>query len=137
MSIQTSIWRYAIIAVRNEPQQERQVISYSKEKELRNLFTAPGIVTLGYSSREETLANIERCLSAPAVSIQASKIGIVDTVAMLLKEVRAVTRSLGNFRSVSTWTIGRNLYQHSFASAIRFMYSRNILSSTVRAFISF
>jgi hypothetical protein len=136
MSIQTSIWRYAIIALRNEPQQERLVIS-SKEKELRNLFTAPGIVTLGYSSREEALANIERCLSAPAFSIQASKIGIVDTVATLLKEVCAVTRRLGNFRSVSTWTIGRNLYQYSFASAIRFMYSRNILSSTVRAFISF
>lgn len=137
MSIQTSIWRYAIIAVRNEAQQERLLISYSNEKELGNLFTAANIVALGYSSREEALANIERCLPTPAVSIQPSKIGIVDIVATLLKDVRAVTRRLGNFRSVSTWTIGRNLCQHSFASAICFMYSRNILSSTVRAFISF
>lgn len=136
MSIQTSIWRYAIIAVRNEAQQERLLISYSNEKELGNLFTEANILTLGYSSREE-VANIERCLPTPAVSIQASKIGIVDIVATLLKDVRAVTRRLGNFRSVSTWTIGRNLCQHSFASAICFMYSRNILSSTVRAFISF
>ena len=33
--------------------------------------------------------------------------------------------------------IVRNLCHHSFANAIRFVFSQNILSSTLRAFISF
>ena len=138
MLIQTSTLQYAVIAVRNEPQRERLVISYPNEKVLRDLIAAPSIVTLGYSSREEALANIDRCVSTTAVSMQESKVGIVNIGATLLKEVRAATRRLvGNFGSASTWRIVRNLCQHSFANAIRFVYSRNILSSTVRAFISF
>jgi hypothetical protein len=137
MSIQTSTLQYAIIAVRNEPQ-ERLVISYPDEKVLRDLIAAPSIMTLGYSSREEALANIDRCLSTIAVSMQDSKRGTVNIGATLLQELRAATRQLvGNSGSASMWRIVRALCQHSFANAIRLVYSRNILSSTVRAFISF
>ena len=138
MLIQTSTLQYAVIAVRNEPQRERLVISYPNEKILRDLLAASSIVTLGYRSREEALANIDRCLSTRAVSMQEWKVGIVNIGATLLKEARAATRRLvGNFGSASTWRSVRNLCEHSFANSIRFVYSRNILSSTVRAFISF
>jgi len=51
--------------------------------------------------------------------------------------ITATRRLVSNFGSASTWRIVRHLCPHSFANAIRFVYWRNILSSTVRAFISF
>lgn len=138
MSIHTSTFRYAVIAVRNEPPGERLVISYPNEKVLRDLIAAPSILRLGYRSREEAIANIDRGVSTTTVSRRESKVGIVDIGATLLKEVGAASRRLvGNFGSASTWRILRNLCQHSSAHAIRFVYSRNILSSTVRAFMSY
>lgn len=138
MSIQTSTWQYAVIAVRNEPQGERLVISYPNEKVLRELIAASSIVSLAYSCREEGLANTDRCELITAVSNEKSRLRIVDIGATVLKDVgAAVRRLLGNFGSVGTWRIGRNLCQHGLAYAVCFVYSRNILSSTVRAFISF
>jgi len=135
---QTSTWQYAVITVRNEPQRERLVIPYPNEKTLRDLIAAASIVTVGYSSPEEAVQSLDNCVSTFTVPAQELKAGIADLWAALLKEVRAATRLLiGKFGFATTWRIVRNLCHHSFANAIRFVFSQNILSSTLRAFISF
>ena len=135
---QTSTWQYAVITVRNEPQRERLVIPYPNEKTLRDLIAAASIVTVGYSSPKEALQSLDNCLSTTTVPVQELKAGIADLWAALLKEVRAATRLLiGKFRFATPWRVVRNLCHHSFANTIRFVFSQNILSSTLRAFISF
>ena len=136
--VDTSIWQYAVIAVRTEPDRERLVIAYPNEKALRDLIAAPSIVALGYSSREEALANVDRCVPTTAASRQKSNAAIVDKSISLLKEFRAGTRRLvGSLESTGTPSIIRNVLQNGVAAAVLLFYSRKLLSSTVRAFISF
>ena len=136
--VDTFIWRYAVIVVRTQPDHEWVVIAYPNEKTLRDLIAAPSIEALGYRSREEALANIGRCMRIYGASRQKSIAAIVDTSITLLKELSAGTRRLiGGLRSAGTPRIIRNLLQNGVAVAVLFFYSRNLLSSTVRAFISF
>jgi hypothetical protein len=101
---------YAVIALQSKSPRERFVIAYSDERSLRSFLAAPSIVGLGYGSRDEAIANMERC--APAI----------------VGDVRNFTR---------TRNIIRRILQHSVAAAIVFFYSRNLLSATVRSFVSF
>ena len=86
--------QYAVIAFRNGPKRDWLVISYPTEKILRDLIAAPSIVTLGYSSREEALANVGRQSSTAAVAGHDSNAGRVDIGRTVLKEVRTATRRL-------------------------------------------
>jgi hypothetical protein len=131
-------WQYAVIAVRTEPDRERLIIAYPNEKTLRDLIAAPSIEALGYRSREEALANIDRGVLITAASRQKSIAAIADTSITLLKELGAGTRRLvGSVGSLGTQGAIRNLLQNGVAAAVLFLYSRNLLSFTVRAFISF
>jgi hypothetical protein len=130
-----SIEHYAVISVRTQPYCERMVIAYSDERSLRDLIAAPSIVTLGYRSREEALANIDPCVQITAASRRESIAAIVDTSITPLKELRAgPPRFVGGVRSAA---VIQNLVQNCAAAAVLFFYSRNLLSSAVRAFISF
>lgn len=123
--VETSTWQYAVICVRSEPDRERLVIAYPDEKTLRNLIAAPSIVTLGYSCRADALKNIDRS-------------AVLHTTLTFLTECRVVLRRVaGGFGLSGASRVMRSLLHNSLAATVIFFYSRTVLSSTVRAFISF
>jgi hypothetical protein len=123
--VETSTWQYAVICVRSAPDRERLVIAYPDEETLRDLIAAPSIVTLGYSSRADALKNIDRS-------------AVLHTTLTFLTECRAVLRRVaGGFGLSGASRVMRSLLHNGLAAALIFFYSRNVLSSTVRAFISF
>jgi len=55
--------RYAVIAgLRTETGPERLVIAYPNEASLRDLIAAPSILAVGFSSREEAVADGRACV---------------------------------------------------------------------------
>ena len=131
--VDTSTWQYAVISVRSEPARERLVIAYPDEETLRDLIAAPSIVTLGYSSRADAFKDIEPCVTTTA-SLKRLKTAVLGTNMNFLTVLR---RLAGGFGRSGTSKVMRNLLHNGLAAALIFFYSRNVLSSTVRAFISF
>jgi hypothetical protein len=136
--VDTSTWQYAVISVQSEPDRERLVIAYPDEETLRGVIAAPSIVALGYTSRAEALKNIERCVATKASLKRLLKTASLDPNMTFLTECRAALRRLaGGFGRAGSSRVMRNLLHNGLAAALIFFYSRNVLSSTVRAFISF
>ena len=136
--VDTSTWRYAVISVRSEPDRERLVIAYPDEETLRDLIAAPSIVALGYSSRADALKNIDRCVTTKASLKRLLKTASLHpNVTFLTECIAALQRLAGVFGLSGTSKVIRNLMHNGLAAALIFFYSRNVLSSTVRAFISF
>jgi hypothetical protein len=136
--LDTSTWQYAIISVQSEPDRERLVIAYPDEETLRDVIAAPSIVALGYTSRAEALKNIDRCVTTKASLKRLLKAASLHPNMTFLTECRVALRRLaGGFGLSGTSKVMRNLLHNGLAAALIFFYSRNVLSSTVRAFISF
>ena len=131
--VDTSTWQYAVISVRSEPAHERLVIAYPDEETLRHLIAAASIVTLGYSSRADALKNMDRCITT-TVSLTRLKMAVLDTSTTLLTALRRLAGGIG---LCGTSKVMRNLLHNGLAVVLIFFYSRNVVSSTVRAFISF
>jgi len=135
--VDTSAWRYAVISVRSEPDHERLVIAYPDEETVRDLIAAPSIVALGYTSRADALKNIDRCVTTTASVTRLLKAALLHPNMNVLTECYAALRRLsGGFGLSGTSKVMRNLLHNGLAAALIFFYSRNVLSSTVRAFIS-
>jgi hypothetical protein len=136
--VDTSTWQYAVISVRSEPIRERLVIAYPDEETLRDLIAAPSIVALGYTSRADALKNIDRCVTTKASLKRLLKAASLHPNMTFLTECRVALRRLaGGFGLSGTSKVMRNLLHNGLAAVLILFYSRNILSSTVRAFISF
>jgi hypothetical protein len=136
--VNTSTWQYAVISVRSEPDRERLVIAYPDEETLRDVIAAPSIVALGYTSRADALKNIDRCVTTTVSLKRLLKTAVLHTNITFLTECRVALRRLaGGFELSGTSKVVRNLLHNGLAAALIFFYSRNVLSSTVRAFISF
>ena len=136
--LDTSTWRYAVITVRSDPARERLVIAYPDEDTLRDLIAAPSIAALGYASRADALKNIDRCVTTTASVKRLLKAAVLDTNMTFFTECRVAFRRLaGGFGLSGASKVMRNLLHNGLAAALIFFYSRNVLSSTVRAFISF
>ncbi len=136
--VDTSAWRYAVINVRSEPDRERLVIAYPDEETLRDLIAAPSVVAFGYTSRADALKNIDRCVTTRASLKRRLKTASDHPNMTFLTECRTALRRLaGSFGLSGTSKVMRNLLHNGLAAALIFFYSRNVLSSTVRAFISF
>jgi hypothetical protein len=136
--VETSARRYAVISVRSEPARERLVIAYPDEETLRDLIAAPSIVALGYTSPADALKNIDRCVTTTASLKQFLKTAVLHANLISLTECRVALRRLAAAFGLSgTSKLMRNLLHNGLAAALIFFYSRNVLSSTVRAFISF
>ena len=132
--VDSSTWRYAVISVRSEPARERSVIAYPDEETLRDLIAAPSILALGYASRADALKNMDRCVTTTASVKRLLKTAVLNTNMTFLTVLR---RLAGGFGLSETSKVMRNLLHNGLAAALIFLYSRNVLSSTVRAFISF
>jgi hypothetical protein len=136
--VDTSTWRYAVIGVRSEPARERLVIAYPDEVTLRDLIAGPSIVALGYTSPADALKNIDRCIATTASLKQLLQTAVLHPNLTFLTECRvALPRLAGAFGLSRTSKLLRNLLHNGLAAALIFFYSRNVLSSTVRAFIFF
>ena len=136
--VDTLAWRYAVISVRSKPGRERLVIAYPDEETLRDLIAAPSIVSLGYTSRADALKNIERCVTTKASLKRLLKTASLYPTMTFLTDCRAALRRLaGGFGLSGTSKIMRNLLHNGLAGALIVFYSRNVLSSTARALISF
>ena len=136
--VETSTWRYAVINVRSGPDRERSVIAYPDEGSLRFLIAEPSIVALGYASRADALRNIDRCVTIKASLKPLLKTASCHSIMTFLTECRAALRRFaGGFELSRTSRLMRTLLHNSLAAVLVFFYSRNVLSSTVRAFISF
>jgi hypothetical protein len=137
-SVDSSTWRYAVISVRSEPDRERLVIAYPDEDTLRDLIAAPSIVALGYPSRADALKNIDRCVTTKTSLKRLLKTAVLCPNIIFMTECcLALRRLAAGFGRSGTSQIMRNLLQNALAAALIFFYSRNILSRTARAFISF
>jgi len=113
------------------------VVAYPDEDTLRDLIAAPSIVALGYTSRAEALKNIDRCVTTKDSLKRLLKTASLHPNMTFLPECRAALRRLADlFGLVGTSKVMRNLLRNGLAAALIFFYSRNLLSSTVRAFIS-
>jgi hypothetical protein len=136
--VDASAWQYAVINVRSEPDRERLVIAYPDEETLRDLIAASSIVALGYTSRADALKNIDRCVTTEVSLKRLLKTASLHTNLTFLTECREALRRLADgFGRSGTSKVMRNLLHNGLAAALIFFYSRNVLSSTVRAFISF
>jgi len=136
--VDTSTWRYAVVSVRSEPARERLVIAYPDEKTLRDLIAAPSILALGYTSRADALKNIDRCVTTTSSLKRLLETAVLHTNMTFLAECRvALRRVAGGFRLSGASRVMRNLLHNGLAAALIFFYSRNVLSGTVRALISF
>jgi hypothetical protein len=134
--VDTSAWRYAVISVLSD--RERLVIVYPDEETLRDLIAAPSIVVVGCTSRADALKNIDRCVTTKASLKRLLKTASLHTNMTALTECRAALRRLaGGLGRSGSSRVMSNLLHNGLAAALIFFYSRNVLSSTVRAFISF
>ena len=138
--VDTSTWRYAVICLRPEPGRERLVVAYPDEETLRDLIAAPSIVALGYRSRADALKDkdIDRDVTTTASLKRRLKTAVRHpNMTFLIECCVALQRLAGGLGLSGTSTVMRNLLYNGVAAALIFFYSRNVLSSTVRAFISF
>lgn len=134
----SSTWQYAVIDLRTEPGRERLVIAYPDEKTLRDLLAAASIVALGYGSRQEAVEEIDVRMPKAVDSTGRLRPGLVDTNRKSLAESHAPKLRSADWCGLArTRTAFRHVVQQYAAAAIVFMYSKNVLSATVRAFIAF
>ena len=95
-------------------------------------------MALGYSSRADALKNIDRCVTTTASVKRLLKAAVLDTNMTFLTECRVALRRLaGGFGVSGTSKVMRSLLHNGLSAALICFYSKNVLSSTVRAFISF
>jgi hypothetical protein len=136
--VDTSTWQYAVISVRSEPDRERLVIAYPDEETLRDLIAAPSIVALGYTSRADAIENIDLCVTTKTSLKRLLKTTSFRPNMNFLTECRAALQRLtGGYGLSGASQIMRNHLHNRLAAALIFFYSRNVLRSTARAFISF
>ena len=132
----TETLRYAVICARSEPDHERLVLAYPNEEALRDLIAAPSIVSLGYGSRADALKNID--VGCTASLKRPLKTAMLHTTRTILSECRVTLRRYAGGSAHSEGSkVVRNLLRSGLTAALIFFYSRNMLSSALRAFISF
>lgn len=130
--------QFAVISVHSAPYRERLVLAYGDEKSLRDCLADASILALGYHSREEALANIDRSPPRTCAPPRNESAGLRDRVVQRLRG-----RLLRQWPSAETFDALRRrsmivqLLQHSFAFVIVLIYSKNVFSAMVRGLVTF
>lgn len=136
--VDTSSWRYAVINVRSEPDRERLVIAYPDEETLKDLIATSSIVALGYTSRADAVRNVNCGVTTKASVTRPLKTASWHpNMSFLADVVLHWRRFAGGFGRMEISGVMRNLLHNALAAVFIFFYSRNVLSSTARAFICF
>lgn len=136
--VDSSLARYAVIeGRRTEGPSECFVIAYSDEESLRDLIARPSIIACGFASREEAQSKIDISLWTAAASKQTSRRLTVDGAEKYPRGVLSAKRCLGGrFDLRQTGRVIRGFLQAAVATAILIFYSRNALSTVIRAFVT-
>ena len=135
--IPSSELHYAVISVRSGPCCERLVIAYPDEKSLQALIAAPSILGLGYRSRKEAQANIDRCATTACHSWRELTVALVSTTGSRFEFI-ANHQLRGGAASVerTCCNIG-GLLHRCLALAIAVLYSKNVFCAAIRALTLF
>ena len=132
--VDSSDVRYAVIAgLRTETGPERLVIAYPNEKLLRDLFAAPSIIAVGFSSREEAVAG-SRASVPTAISYQRMLEAVAGERTERYQQELNWTERRGEIGS----TLGRLArflvasYSHVATTVMAIFFSRNAVSAVIR-----
>jgi hypothetical protein len=121
---------YAVIqASSRNGRPERLVIAYQDEDCLRDLIAAPSIYGLGFTSREEAIANLEGHMSDAAPSKQKPRITAMFHAADSNGDLPS-GHALVNHRRIL-----QSIVQSALAVVIALFYSKNIVSVMIRVAI--
>jgi len=119
---------YAIIqasSIKDHP--ERLVVAYPDENCLRDLIAAPSIVGLGFTSREEAMANLIGGIPSPTAS----------------KRMRSARPKFYEVQQHNDSAAGRapekdrGILRCAFSTAIVLFYSKNLFSVILRTALGF
>ena len=135
--IPSSVLHYAVISVRGEPSCERLVMAYPDEKSLRALIAAPSILGLGYRSRKEAQANIDRCATTACHSWRKLTMALASTTGSGFEFIANHQLSGAAANVERTCCIIGGLLHRSLALAIAVLYSKNVFSAAIRTLTLF
>jgi hypothetical protein len=113
---------------------ERVVIAYPNEETLRDLIAGPSIIGLGFVSREDALATA----GSDFPKTNALRRAIKKAIAVGNKKFQAhsvINRFLDGFSFSKGCENARSLLHFAIASATLIFYSRNMVSTTIRALL--
>ena len=124
--LQCSGIRYAVIKVSsNKDMPERLVIPYQDENCLRDLIAAPSLLWLGFSSREEAMANLKGLTADAGSSEQGRRI----------RAMFHTTHFSGEFAGgagLKQRRILNRILQSALAELSALFYSNNLVSVMIR-----
>ena len=124
--------QYAVIRVSSTKAfPERIVIAYPNENALRDLIAAPSIIRLGFASQVEALASVDGDFPKTDVLRHANR----RAIAVGNKKFQAPVMNgfLDDFSFSKGCEIARSFLHFVIASATLIFYSRNMVSTTIRA----
>jgi hypothetical protein len=135
LSIDTLARYYAVISACSKPHQEL-VVAYPDEKSLRGLFAAPSIVALGYRSRAEAVAHVDGIFQTGCILPHKSKTSL-SRVHQRSTDCGIQRTSMSKADRPNARRKIRHLFHYGIAVAIGLIYSQNVVSAMLRAFVSF
>ena len=124
--------RYAIIqasSIKDHP--ERLVVAYPDENCLRDLIAAPSIVGLGFTSREEAMANLIGGIPSPTASKR------MRSARPKFYEVQQHNDSAAGRAPEKDRGISIRILRCAFSTAIVLFYSKNLFSVILRTALGF
>lgn len=128
--------RYAVIRVSStKAMLERIVIAYPNEETLRGLIAGASIIGFGFASQEEALATVDGEFPQTDVLRHAN----TRATAVGDKKFQAhpvMNRFLDEFSFSEGCGIARSFLHFAIASATLIFYSRNMISTTIRALLA-
>jgi hypothetical protein len=131
---QSTNMQYAVIRLSGTKAPERVVIAYPNEETLRDLIAEPSIVGLGFVSRQDALATADGDFPKTNVLRRAIK----KAIAVGNNKFQAhsvMNRLLDGFSLSKGCENARSFLNFAIASATLVFYSRNMVSTTVRALL--
>jgi hypothetical protein len=123
---------YAVIqASSKKDKPERLVIAYHDENCLRDLIEAPSIVGLGFTSREEAMANLIGGIPSPTASKRMRR------ARPKFYEVQQHNDSAAGRAPEKDRGISIRILRCAFSTAIVLFYSKNLFSIILRTALGF
>jgi len=133
--LQFSNVRYAVIRLSSaKDSPDRLVLAYPNEETLRGLIADTSIVGLGFSSEDEAACAAEAAVTEEATPRQAEGVAGSHPGEKLVHHLREQLAHRMTFLPIRR--LASTIVQLGMAAAIFILYSKNIVSATVRAVLA-
>lgn len=132
--LQSTKVQYAVIKLSATSTPERLILGYTDEGTLLALIAEPSIIGRGFESREEAVSTEDVFLDKAAEPIRANERQNEPMESRQLHSGTDRAAEWSRFSSLRRWS--RGIVQFAFAAVLFIMYSKNILSATVRAVLA-